>query len=382
MYPALDSMRLVGALGVLVTHVAFQTGHYGDTVTGTFLARLDSGVAVFFVLSGFLLSRPFFSRMAERRELPRLGFYAWKRILRIVPVYVVTVVLVLALVPTSRGSFWPHWVENLTLTVIYTPRTLPDGLTQMWSLATEVAFYTVLPLFMVIIARLLRGAWSVRLVWLILATLVVSNIAWLATVDLDSDRAVWLPSFVSWFAAGMAIATVSVDVETHPDDQGRPFLAKLAEAPGSCLVTAGAVLLVAATPVAGPVAGVPTGAEAVTKNLLYLVAAVLLIIPGVFSPRTSMVVRGLSWRPLRYLGRISYSIFCIHLLVLYGVFAWRGHDYFTGHFGEILVLTLVGSIAASSLLYSVVEMPFSRLRLLGRPSSEAATTPDTHTITT
>ncbi len=47
---------------VLTTHVAFWTGNYGFDVWGTFLARLDAGVALFFVLSGFLLSRPYLLR--------------------------------------------------------------------------------------------------------------------------------------------------------------------------------------------------------------------------------------------------------------------------------------------------------------------------------
>ncbi len=45
-YPGLDGLRFLGALAVLVTHVAFQTGAYAGTLAGTALSRLDVGVAI------------------------------------------------------------------------------------------------------------------------------------------------------------------------------------------------------------------------------------------------------------------------------------------------------------------------------------------------
>ena len=55
-FPVLDTLRAVGALAVLTTHAAFWSGDYTQHgVWGTLLARLDVGVAIFFVLSGFLL---------------------------------------------------------------------------------------------------------------------------------------------------------------------------------------------------------------------------------------------------------------------------------------------------------------------------------------
>lgn len=382
-YPALDSLRFVGAFGVLVTHVAFQTGQYDDTVTGTFLARLDSGVALFFVLSGFLLSRPFLSRLAEGREAPATGYYLWKRGLRVLPVYVITVVLALSLVPESQGPFWPVWVENLTLTTIYTSGTLPSGLTQMWSLATEVSFYLLLPILMLVVTRLVaRRTWAPARIWAFVAVLAAGNVAWLCSVPLDTDRALWLPAFLTWFGAGIALAVVSVDLGRPSPHRWSLALNQLGRAPGSCLVLAASLLLVASTPVAGPiVADVPTWAEAVTKNLLYTGFATFLVLPGVFAPSGSLFVRAFSWPPLRYLGRISYGVFCTHLLVLYVAFELTGRTYFTGGFLLFLAMTTVGSLVVSAALYRWVERPSGRLRRLGRPSSEKATAPSAPSIT-
>ena len=57
-FPQLEGMRAVAALGVLTTHVAFQTGAVALPVIGPILGRLDLAVALFFALSGFLLWRP------------------------------------------------------------------------------------------------------------------------------------------------------------------------------------------------------------------------------------------------------------------------------------------------------------------------------------
>jgi peptidoglycan/LPS O-acetylase OafA/YrhL len=76
-FPALDSMRAIASIAVLATHAAFWGGAYSQAVWGTALARLDVGVAIFFVLSGFLLSRPWFDR--HRRGLPPPSASQWWR---------------------------------------------------------------------------------------------------------------------------------------------------------------------------------------------------------------------------------------------------------------------------------------------------------------
>ena len=54
--PAVEGMRACAAIGVVVTHVAFQTGH-SSGIIGRLFGRFDLAVAVFFALSGFLLWR-------------------------------------------------------------------------------------------------------------------------------------------------------------------------------------------------------------------------------------------------------------------------------------------------------------------------------------
>ena len=100
-------------------------------------------VAVFFALSGFLLWRGHAAAARGLRHRPPTGHYLRSRIVRIMPGYLVAVIVILCLLPDARGASLTVWLANLTLTQIYVPLTLTAGLTQMWSLSVEVTFYLV-----------------------------------------------------------------------------------------------------------------------------------------------------------------------------------------------------------------------------------------------
>ena len=54
-FPALDGLRIAGAVAVVSTHVGFTSGASLNGQQAGLLARLDAGVPLFFVVSGFLL---------------------------------------------------------------------------------------------------------------------------------------------------------------------------------------------------------------------------------------------------------------------------------------------------------------------------------------
>ncbi len=392
--PVLDSLRAVASVAVVATHASFWAGAYGAPVWGTALARLDVGVALFFVLSGFLLSRPWFARRRRGAPPPSTGRYLWKRALRIVPVYVISVVAALTLLP-DRDTGPAQWVTTLLMGNIYVDDQLPDGLTQMWSLATEVAFYAVLPLLMwcVLPPRRSPSGDGRRLV-LVLVAMVVVTVVWLLDLSVRLDGGgtmirLWLPSYLTWFGTGIVIAAAQVAhaARSGPStpalggpgrvDRALWALEQLGRTPLTCWVAALALFVVSATPVAGPADLSPaTLGSALTKNLLYAAVAGLLVLAGVFGPRSHPLTRLLSLRPLRHLGHLSYGLFCVHLVVLELVARWRDVELFGGRGPELLVLTLVISLAVSEVLYRVVERPLMRLKDLGRrtPSGPAATT--------
>ncbi len=86
-FPAFDGLRAIAAIGVLLVHTTFVTGITSRSSFGNYTARLEIGVAVFFLISGFLLYRPF--AVAHLSGGPSLsaGAFWIRRLLRIVPAY-------------------------------------------------------------------------------------------------------------------------------------------------------------------------------------------------------------------------------------------------------------------------------------------------------
>src|ERR1700754_1302276 len=107
--PAVEGMRACAAIGVVVTHVAFQTGH-SSGVTGRLFGRFDLAVAVFFALSGFLLWRGHAAAARGLGSRPRTGHYLRSRVVRIMPAYVVAVVVILTLLPDSDHAGLTVWL--------------------------------------------------------------------------------------------------------------------------------------------------------------------------------------------------------------------------------------------------------------------------------
>lgn len=383
-FPAVDSLRAIGAIAVVLTHVAFQTGQYPRGLIGAVLARLDVGVALFFVVSGFLLTLGFLRPASEGRPGPRLGDYAIKRVLRIWPVFVVTLVVVHLTVARDAGP--ASWARSLTMTTLYGDTFFTDGLTQMWSLETEVAFYVVLPLLLLASARLGRRHGVLRTAVLGSVALTVVSLVWVGVVTQRVEGRFpfahqWLPAYLDWFAAGIVLAAAWVARSRGSRHALVRVLDLLGSLPGLCWSVAASVLLVASTPLAGPLDLSPstTSSTMVLKNLAYLVVGVLVVVPAVFGPPTRYRA-ALEHRVLRYLGQVSYAVFCIHLVVLHGVMAMTSTELFSGRFWLVAPLTLALSVAAAVVLHHAVERPAvslaGRLTRRGQPASTTnATTP-------
>jgi peptidoglycan/LPS O-acetylase OafA/YrhL len=338
-------MRACAAMGVVLTHVAFQTGHTGG-VTGRLFGRFDLAVAVFFALSGFLLWRGHAAEVRGLRRRPPTGHYLRSRIVRIMPGYLVAVVVILSLFPDVKADF-TVWLANLTLTQIYVPLTLTSGLTQMWSLAVEVTFYLALPLL-----ALLARQVPVRARIPVIAATAVASFAW-ALIPFDTPYGVtalnWPPAFFSWFAAGMLLAELTVTRVGWPH--------RLARRRVLMAVIALAAFLVAASPLAGPEGLTPgTIGQFTVKTAMGAVVAGALLAPLVLDrPDTRHVVLGN--RAMVTLGRWSYGLFIWHLAALAMVFPMIGAFAFDGHMPVVLVLTIVIGFAIAAVSYALIESP-------------------------
>jgi peptidoglycan/LPS O-acetylase OafA/YrhL len=369
-FPVLDTLRFVGALCVLTTHTSFQSGAYGTHgIWGAVLARLDVGVAIFFVLSGFLLFRPHIAAAAAERPGPRTGRYYWKRFLRIYPVYAVTVVLALSLIPENHGTGPRGWLRTLLMLDSFVSEELPQGLTQMWSLAVEVSFYLVLPALAALAFGRRTHRPHPRRFGALLAAMLVLSVAWHVWIGPRlADHApgsplTWLPSYLTWFAIGMVLAHAHVRLQEGLGGRLVRACTLVGSMPGACWVAVAGLMLAAATPIAGPTQlFVATPAESVTKHLLYAAIGGLIVLTGVFAVPGSPYAAVMGHPVLRHLGHISYSIFCLHLPVLYFVFEWGGYELFRGQSLEIWAVTVVVSLVVAELAYRLVERPPQRLR--------------------
>ncbi|GAA3927043.1 acyltransferase [Amorphoplanes auranticolor] len=355
-------MRVIGALAVIGHHVGFASGiNTGIGPWAGWFARLDIGVAIFFVLSGFLLYRPYAHAQATANRRPGAGRYLWRRAMRILPAYWVTVVVVLLAMPRAEPESGADWVRHFTLTQIYAPNQLSDGLSQTWSLATEVAFYVLLP---VLAFGLTRGRRRVSRPLLILAWSVAITGVWVTLMGLGllslGLHTTWLPAYALWFGAGMALASIHTALRNDYMPRWR-FLDDLGRAPLACWAAALAILAIASTPIAGPRdLAEPTAGEFGLKMLLYAMFSVLLMLPIAFGPETRTKA-AFSSGTARWLGTVSYGLFLWHPFVLQWIYVIGDIPDFTGDPLTIYVLTVAGGLLLATASYYVVERPFQRL---------------------
>lgn len=358
---SLTGVRAVAATLVVATHAAYTTGKYTHGYAGLVYSRMEIGVPIFFALSGFLLFRPWVQAAAAGRAAPSVGRYAWHRVRRIMPAYVVTV-LAAYLVYHFRtagpnpGHTWMGLFRNLTLTQIYTDNYLysylHQGLTQMWSLAVEVAFYVALPvLAYVLLVLVCRRAWRPGLLLTGLAGLALISPAWLVLVHtadwLPDSARLWLPTYLVWFLGGMLVTVLQAM-------RARCY-AMVA------LPLAVVCFFIVATPIGGEPTTSPSQLyEALIKTGFYTVIATLVIAPLALGDR-GWYARVLASRPMVWLGEISYEIFLVHLVVMeLAMVEVLRKPVYTGSALLLFVATMVFSIPVAWVLHRFTRVPLRR----------------------
>ena len=355
-YPGLNGLRLIAATAVVGTHTAFWTGSYTPDTAGHALARLDVGVALFFALSGFLLSQPLFRAAAEGRPAPRTAAFLWRRALRILPAYWLLVVLAMSFLPGNEDVTPGDWLRFLGLAQLYSRGWTGSGIDHAWSLCTEVAFYLVLPALVAGLLRVSGSGWRPGRLLAGLAVLSVVGPVWIYWSAWDplvlAPLELWLPAYLPWFAAGMAMAVLSVSApEWGPVRRAHDLGSSL----WTCWAGAGALFWIAAGPLTGPVSldVAFTGAQGATKVILFTAIAALALWPLIFGDQTvGSTRRLLASRPVNWLGEISYGIFLFHMPLMQVL--WNP---FAHALPVVLAGTWGAAVLAAALSYRFLERP-------------------------
>jgi peptidoglycan/LPS O-acetylase OafA/YrhL len=343
----IDGLRAVAVIAVVLFHAR---------VIGSELGW--AGVELFFVISGFLITRILLELRANPRYLQI--FYA-RRALRILPVYyfVVLVSVILALGAGASLSsldlpFYIVYIQN------YFPQ-IPTGMaggipltSHTWTLAVEEQFYWIWPLVV-----LLFGPRSLRAI--VIACIIgapVARLAMLLATGNPYTVVATLPAQVDALGVGAALAFAERD----------GLAPRLGRRCATVAIAAGVVLLVVLVLTGGGLSAfADTRIWASSPINALLLSAFAALFGGIVAFTVfggGRALRFLDWGPLVHIGRISYGLYIynpIALLLASLAFTLAGRAAPTGAVGEIVLGTaLTYVLAATSWRY--LETPFLNLR--------------------
>ncbi|WP_162940094.1 acyltransferase family protein [Gryllotalpicola protaetiae] len=342
--PALDGIRAIAAIFVVLFHL-----HVG-------FSRGDSGVDIFFVLSGFLITS-ILMRGARQGRIDFAKFY-WGRALRLLPVYFAVMAVAVAIAvawhlggSTLRGALFSflyvsNWAagsgEGLGL------------LTHTWSLSIEEQFYLVWPLALIGIVTVSRGNGRKAAI----GVGVLTVLAYLALL------ACWFGGTSTTFAWNF---TPARGMELLV---GCSLALVVSEFKGVRLPGAAWHLpdILGLASVAGLIAIANVQPHSEWFEMLVewpLVAGVTALLILVCLNRDAKVTqRALSLGPLTTVGKMSYGLYLWHFPVFFVIDASIGLEHWSA---KLLAMGIVAAIVPLS--YRFIEQPFLRLKSSGTPNA-------------
>lgn len=390
--PLVDSVRGLAAVGVLAVHTAFISGAAFSSWYRNILVHLNIALTVFFVLSGFLLYRPWVAARAEGRPGPGVMTYGKRRLLRIYPAYWAALV-VLSIYPGLYGVFskggWSYWVllQNYPIHQIgaeCTAHVEGCGLPQTWSLSVEIGFYALLPLYALLMDRVGRKndrRAAVRRELLVLAGVSTASIIVQVWAVAHGDGYGWLAQSVFgmffWFAIGMALAVLKVDPPQNERlTRARQFVA---DQPG-LLWAAALGLLLALSYWVLPLSSAAqnfTVTQHVAEQIGFGLVSLLFVLPAIVGDDAGGIPRRiLANRGIRWLGRISFGIFLWHLTVGFWLGSGGAWSQLPGsRFVNLFLLTLGITVIPACLSFCLIERPLMRFGHRPRKRSVEANEP-------
>ena len=365
---ALDSLRGLSTILIVVYHISFVSGYTvaHANSSGAYIDRLNIGVAIFFVLSGFLIFRPFAHSLIHGSPLPKTRNYYLKRAARILPGYWLALFVLAgldALTIVNTSGF----IRNVFIVHSFTEHNVFTGIRQAWTLTVEMSFYVVVPAFAFVFVRQTKrrdGPVSVLSLLKALSVLFLSAYVFRLFIHQTDfwflkTAHIWLPSHVDTLALGMGLA-VLVEAPTSSETLSKVRIF-IANHTGAFVLVSVFVWLMSANINMAIGLNKSEFHIELLGHFLYGLASILLVAPFCVDSQ-SLLVKAMSLRLFTWLGTISYGIYLWHMAFLGGNFAEKYMPY-TENDGQVLLRFLVvlpASIVIASLSYYVIERPIMR----------------------
>lgn len=330
----IDGLRAVAVLLIVFFHVRLSN------VPGGFI-----GVDVFFVISGFLITKLILREVAQD-SFSFKDFY-WRRLRRLGPALFVTIAITLlagwfilpptlyqstaqaALATIFSVSNILFWLQTgyFDVAAAYKP------LLHTWSLSVEEQFYLIWPASLLLGAKYLKRSWL--LIAIAAASLLSLGLSQMLLAENASASFFLTPFRVFAFGSGAILALTGWEARNV-------VMANIASLSGLLIIFYVAGTLQESAPFPGLNGAIP------------VLGAALMIYAG----PSAVMNRAIALAPIRYIGQISYSVYLLHWpLVVYYIFLF-GPAHTTQQVLGLIVVILV----AGALMYHSVEMYFRRKR--------------------
>jgi peptidoglycan/LPS O-acetylase OafA/YrhL len=347
--PQLDALRALAVLAVMVHHF-LPVDRYipTDYITLGLLA-----VRLFFVLSGFLITGILLNYRNEPRGTALRRFYL-RRILRIFPIYSLTLFIALALQvrPIQQGAFW-HLAYLSNYVAVSHPEWMGPA-SHFWTLAVEEQFYFVWPFIMLFVPRKFLTATIAGTV--ALAVLFRMFVLYVLGISIDAAGLFTFATLDS-LGGGALLALFHYDERLRPR---LPSLMRLFLISGLFIVTLSTVLYVF------------NRGFRILHTFLTLGVSFLFV---VLIEKTARGFKGTAKTVMEnpavlYVGKISYGLYVYHnfmlAIVLYYLLKWTA----TPDYRLVAILSTVTTFATAIVSWHLIERPLSQLKNRFMPTKQ------------
>ncbi|MEO8104659.1 MAG: acyltransferase [Betaproteobacteria bacterium] len=342
----IDGLRFFAFLVVFLVHSDIKRFWWGS-----------HGVSLFFVISGFLITRILIAAESRPRIHALKSFYL-RRALRIFPAYylvlgVAAATVGVAYLPTyifyvmNWGIFFYTWIQPELADVAWEPVRM-YGI-HFWSLCVEEQFYLVFPLLFYVL-----GPRRTRLPWLLAL--------WGASIGCRFLFAAWLPKAAygliplvcgEYLVAGAVGAVIFSDASAYAE--------RIRAAARQWMFPAGLALVVALFALFPPDSPSIDHVMHPPHMQTLLALGFLAMVLGLWETDNRWLLGFFNYAPLRFLGKISYGLYLVHL------FMWPLYDWLVAHYPDLVALPPFAvrfglTVLLASAMWHLVEAPMLTLK--------------------